>query len=219
MDSADICIGGPRLPWAELLGSAVGHAAVIAALMPAAGPSACPDPGNVLVVRWIAEQGSDAMPSEQPTMSAANPTAPRSEKSLRNDSPHISPAEEVPAVPSTSESAPLAVTSDSAPAGTSGGESAPFVPPLFSADYLSNPPPDYPPASRATGEHGKVLLDVQVSPTGEALDVQLHTSCGFERLDAAALNAVRRWKFAPARRGAEAVAAWVVVPILFSLRR
>lgn len=102
---------------------------------------------------------------------------------------------------------------------SAGSEAAPIVAPLFNADYLSNPAPTYPAASLAMGEQGKVFLSVQVSPTGEALEVRLRTSSGFERLDAAALETVRRWKFVPARQGAETIAAWVVVPISFSLRR
>lgn len=118
--------------------------------------------------------------------------------------------------------APAAEAASAAPAASvanAGGEPAPIVAPLFNADYLSNPAPTYPPASRATGEQGKVFLSVQVSPTGEALDVRLRVGSGFDRLDAAAMEAVRRWKFVAARQGAEAVTAWVVVPISFSLRR
>jgi protein TonB len=37
------------------------------------------------------------------------------------------------------------------------------------------------------------------------------------RLDEAALVTVKKWRFVPARRGGEAVSAWVVVPIAFSL--
>ena len=58
-----------------------------------------------------------------------------------------------------------------------------------------------------------------MTPQGEAKEVRIRTSSGFERLDLAAMEAVRRWKFVPARQGDEAVEAWVVVPILFSLRR
>ena len=53
---------------------------------------------------------------------------------------------------------------------------------------------------------------------GAALEVLLHASSGSERLDASALDTVRRWKFVPARLGSEAVAATVLVPIAFSLK-
>jgi protein TonB len=49
--------------------------------------------------------------------------------------------------------------------------------------------------------------------------VELRSSSGHDRLDAVALETVRRWKFVPARRGDQAVSAWVLVPISFSLRR
>jgi protein TonB len=98
---------------------------------------------------------------------------------------------------------------------------APAAPALlaarFDADYLSNPKPPYPAASRRLGETGTVHLRVHVSASGEAIKVQLKQSSGFERLDNSALETVARWRFVPARRGDEAVAAWVVVPIVFEL--
>jgi len=45
----------------------------------------------------------------------------------------------------------------------------------------------------------------------------LKTSSGSPRLDQAALDTVKRWRFVPARQGDQSVAAWVVVPISFSL--
>ena len=45
----------------------------------------------------------------------------------------------------------------------------------------------------------------------------MRTSSGYERLDRAAVEAVRHWRFAPARRGTETIAAWALVPILFQL--
>jgi protein TonB len=90
--------------------------------------------------------------------------------------------------------------------------------PRFAADYLDNPKPPYPALSRRIGEEGRVVLRVQVAASGLPTDVALHSPSGFERLDRAALDTVRRWKFVPARRGDEAVAASVLVPIVFSLK-
>jgi periplasmic protein TonB len=42
-------------------------------------------------------------------------------------------------------------------------------------------------------------------------------SSGHEMLDDCAVEAVRKWKFIPARRGETAVASSVLVPISFSL--
>jgi protein TonB len=90
--------------------------------------------------------------------------------------------------------------------------------PRFDADYLDNPKPPYPGLSRKIGEQGRVVLRVRVDAQGLPVDVQLHASSGSERLDASALQTVRRWKFVPARLGNEAVAATVLVPIAFSLK-
>lgn len=88
----------------------------------------------------------------------------------------------------------------------------------FDADYLSNPKPAYPSASRRLGEEGKVLLRVHVSAEGTALAVEIKTSSGFARLDEAARAAVAHWRFVPAKRGSEPVDSWVAVPIVFSLQ-
>lgn len=86
----------------------------------------------------------------------------------------------------------------------------------FDADYLHNPKPVYPALSRRMNEEGKVLLKVRVSAQGTALDVAISKSSGFPRLDAAAVDAVTRWRFVPARRGDEAVDSSVIVPITFA---
>jgi protein TonB len=43
-------------------------------------------------------------------------------------------------------------------------------------------------------------------------------SAGHPDLDAAAADAVRRWRFEPARRGDEPVAMWVLLPVEFKLQ-
>lgn len=87
----------------------------------------------------------------------------------------------------------------------------------FDAAYLNNPPPVYPAKSQRKREQGRVLLRVQVSAQGAAERVVIQTSSGHTRLDSAALEAVKRWHFVPARRGDRAVSAEVVVPIVFRL--
>ncbi len=94
---------------------------------------------------------------------------------------------------------------------------APIVPPNFSAGYLDNPAPAYPPLARRMGEEGRVMLRVYVEASGLPSKVEIRTSSGSERLDQAAMEAVKRWKFVPAKQGDTAVPAYVVVPISFSL--
>jgi protein TonB len=47
--------------------------------------------------------------------------------------------------------------------------------------------------------------------------VQVRDSSGHPRLDEAARRAVQTWRFVPAKRGEEPVAAWVLVPVSFRL--
>lgn len=90
--------------------------------------------------------------------------------------------------------------------------------PRFNADYLDNPAPVYPPLSRKLREQGTVLLRVRVSIEGRPVQITLHQSSGYSRLDTRALDTVERWKFIPARRAEQPVEAWVIVPIQFSLK-
>lgn len=98
-------------------------------------------------------------------------------------------------------------------------EEAPVTPPRFDAAYLKNPAPAYPNMSRRLREIGTVQLRVRVSAMGEPLEIQMAKSSGYGRLDDSALAAVKQWKFQPATRGGDAVEAWVLVPVEFSLTR
>jgi protein TonB len=91
------------------------------------------------------------------------------------------------------------------------------VPPSFDADYLHNPTPRYPAAAQRLRESGKVLLSVSVTASGMPERVEIASSSGSPRLDQAALDTVRRWRFLPARQGDQAVAATVTVPLVFRL--
>lgn len=90
-------------------------------------------------------------------------------------------------------------------------------PPRFGAAYLHNPAPDYPQMARRLGQQGRVLLKVLVAENGTAETVVLATSSGFEKLDQAAIEAVKKWSFIPAKRNNEAISAYVLVPVKFSL--
>jgi protein TonB len=90
-------------------------------------------------------------------------------------------------------------------------------PPRFGVAYLNNPQPDYPSMSRRLGEEGRVLMKVLVAADGSPKMVELETSSGSERLDNAAVNAVKKWRFLPARKNNQALDAYVLVPIKFSL--
>jgi protein TonB len=87
------------------------------------------------------------------------------------------------------------------------------------ARYLSNPKPDYPAEARRERQEGVVLVSVEVGADGRAGEVSLGRSSGFALLDAAAVEAVRRWSFAPAEEAGVPVSSRVEVPVRFSLAR
>jgi protein TonB len=78
--------------------------------------------------------------------------------------------------------------------------------------------PSYPAAPRRLGVQGTTLLRVHVLADGRIGDVLVEKSAGHPDLDDAATDAVKRWRFDPARRGREAVAMWVLLPVEFKLR-
>ena len=91
------------------------------------------------------------------------------------------------------------------------------VPPRSDAAHLNNPPPNYPPVSRRLGEAGQVVLEVHIQPDGSVGEMRVKRSSGFERLDEAAMRAVRHWRYVPARRGDQPIAWWYLQPIVFSI--
>lgn len=217
-----------RLRWAATLVALTGHGAAIAALSFVSLNTPAAIPASVLSVSWISEE-APAPTLPEPAIAKPLPPKPKL-KSRVQPKPRVEPmpvAAAVPDVVSPMATEPEPVVSEplvSEPAAApvsapTPPQPMPVVAPRFDADYLSNPAPVYPSASRHMGEQGKVFLSVLVTPQGEAREVRIRTSSGFDRLDLAAMEAVRRWKFVPARQGDEAVEAWVVVPILFSLRR
>jgi protein TonB len=85
------------------------------------------------------------------------------------------------------------------------------------AAYRTTAKPDYPERARREGKEGRVLLRVLVDTDGRSEIVQVDSSSGSELLDQAARDAVRRWRFSPARDGDKAVPSWVKIPIEFRL--
>lgn len=85
------------------------------------------------------------------------------------------------------------------------------------ADYLNNPPPQYPSTARRRKQEGTVMVDVLVSALGRPKGLSIAKSSGVELLDMAALQAIQQWKFVPAKQGSRIVEARVRVPITFRL--
>lgn len=73
----------------------------------------------------------------------------------------------------------------------------------------------YPDAARSNGIQGTVPLTALVDRHGRVADVKVTQS--IPELDAAAMDAVRRWRFKPAISWGRPVAAWVTLPVRFTL--
>ena len=89
--------------------------------------------------------------------------------------------------------------------------------PVFDAAYLNNPAPVYPLSAKRKSIQGKVFIDVVVKTDGTPEKVLISRTSGSDILDEAALDAVKQWKFVPARRGGQFVQANVVVPVEFKI--
>jgi TonB family protein len=77
--------------------------------------------------------------------------------------------------------------------------------------------PRYPESARRAGAQGVTTLRVRVLENGRVGEVLVDQSAGFRDLDFAAVEAVKKWLFEPARRGKDAVSVWVMLPVKFEL--
>jgi protein TonB len=125
--------------------------------------------------------------------------------------PVAKPVEQPPVAPAPPQ--PVAAPAPPAPPAPK-----PVTPPSASAGYLKNPAPEYPSLAMRRGWEGTVLLRVHVLASGKPGEVQLQKSSGRDQLDDAALAAVKRWSFVPAKQGDVAVDGWVSVPIDFKIK-
>lgn len=77
--------------------------------------------------------------------------------------------------------------------------------------------PRYPESARRAGAQGVTTLRVRVLKNGRVGEVLVEQSAGFRDLDLAAMDAVKKWLFEPAKRGNDAVSVWVMLPVKFEL--
>lgn len=83
--------------------------------------------------------------------------------------------------------------------------------------YRENRPPVYPGTARQRGYEGDVLIAAEVRADGRIGTVRVTRTSGYPTLDESALEAVKMWRFEPARRLGSAVNVWVEIPIRFKL--
>jgi periplasmic protein TonB len=95
------------------------------------------------------------------------------------------------------------------PVSTGSSTSSPMI--------VSSSKPLYPRVARESGWEGTVIIRTLITPDGVPSQVEIRKSCGHETLDLAAQEAIKRWKFQPAKDGNIPIAKWVDIPIKFDL--
>lgn len=203
---------------ASLIGVTLAHAGLLGLLVFAPSTPETITPPRPLMVSLIEPQIEAPQPQPKPVAKplptpvlTAKPTpVPQPVVAAPEPTPLPEPAPEVLPPP-----APAPVVEALRPAPP-----APPAPiPPRPADYLNNPRPSYPSLSKRLGEEGTVRLNILVNPDGSVARLELAKSSGHPRLDRSAMDTVQSsWKFEPARQGDTPVAAWVIVPIQFTLR-
>ena len=84
--------------------------------------------------------------------------------------------------------------------------------------YKENAPPLYPETARIRGYEGMVLVFAEILSNGRVGKIKIGKSSGYAILDQSAMEAVRPWKFEPARKSGTPFTAWVELPIKFTLK-
>lgn len=83
--------------------------------------------------------------------------------------------------------------------------------------YKINAPPAYPETARVRGYEGIVLVFAEILPDGRVGNMKIHKSSGYAILDQSAIEAVKPWKFEPAKKSGNPFTVWVELPIKFIL--
>lgn len=218
-----------RLLAACLLASIAAHALILV-MLPERARRVDEPPAPALEVVMVAAEALPAVSETPPALPPSPPSRVESKLSVRAARPVAVPAPVVMPQP-VAEPAPTVATASPRADSLPGAESPPVLasqvpvaavgpratPPVFNATYLYNPPPRYPAVARRNGDQGTVMLKVLLNTEGAPVRVEVDQSSGSSPLDSAALDAVKTWRFAPMRRGAQNIEAWVRVPVVFRL--
>ncbi|HUN55922.1 MAG TPA: energy transducer TonB [Smithella sp.] len=83
--------------------------------------------------------------------------------------------------------------------------------------YKENARPVYPEIARVRGYEGIVLVFAEILPDGRVGEIKIRKSSGYAILDQSAIQAVKPWKFEPAKKSGNPFTVWVELPIKFIL--
>ena len=156
-------------------------------------------------------------PTPQPQPLPSKVTTPTEVAQAAPVAPVSAPTAPTPPAPTRVEAPPTPAPPSPAPAPvvTAPSKTDVSIPASYSA---SNQKPIYPNMSKRLGEQGTVVLRVLVKADGSAGEVEVKSSSSYPRLDQAAIDAVKTWRFNPAKIDGKATDEWYQVPIPFKLQ-
>ncbi|WP_455769824.1 energy transducer TonB [Pseudomonas syringae group genomosp. 7] len=189
------------------------------------------------VIWWTMQTAQPAVPEVAPqvpemTIELTSPTPPTPEPPPPEpvEKPKVEkpkPVKKVEPVkkPTPPAPTPAAAPSPPAPPTPAPAPAAPAAPPapvkesaaVSGLASLGNPPPEYPGLALRRSWEGRVILRIKVLPNGRAGAVEVTKSSGKPVLDEAAVEAVRNWKFIPAKRGDTPIEGFATQTIDFKL--
>jgi len=158
-----------------------------------------------------------AAPEKPPPVASAAPGAGMTASTEPVAAPGTSPSASAGAGTPNGTGAPSAISAPaavaSAPSRDSGGAITQSARPQGGYQVR----PSDPSSALRQGVQGTTMLKIHVLIDGRVGDVVVQQSAGHPDLDQAAIEAVRRWRFEPARRGSDPVAMWVLLPVQFQI--
>ena len=154
-------------------------------------------------------------PTPQPQPSPSKASTPTEVAQAVPVAPVSAPTAPTPPAPTRVEAPPAPPSPAPAPVVTAPSKTDVSIPASYSA---SNQKPIYPNMSKRLGEQGTVVLRVLVKADGSAGEVEVKSSSNYPRLDQAAIDAVKTWRFNPAKIDGKATDEWYQVPIPFKLQ-
>lgn len=220
-----------RVDWIGLTAVLLAHIGVLAILL----QQRVVQPPRSLEPLFVHFLTPEAPKPKPPEPLRREPPKPRAEKKPRPvepprlpeqivvEAPAVLPAEPVAPLPPPPPPEPVV----EAPPTLAAPLPPPEVPkpagPVTLAEELSvscpeRVPPAYPLLSRRLREQGRVLLRVELDEQGRVGAARIEKPSGVQRLDEAALAAVRAWRCNPARRDGKPVRAIALQPFDFLLQ-
>jgi protein TonB len=182
------------------------------------------DPGQAAAGPESAADAAEPDPVPEPITETSQPAEAAALPSLlagNADLPSLAPlvkvsGVETPVEPVAGYQAGTPITG-SGDGGDSGGGGGTGTGGSGSARVLRGASPKYPAAARKAGWEGAVVVSILVDETGRAAAVTIRESSRYDSLDEAAVEAVKKWRFSPARRNGEPVASMHTVRVRFRL--